>query len=214
MKLLRMMAVALMLGSVSVFAQDTTDDGAAQQAIADDPVALVEQTAVNLFEKISANREAYTADPVALREVVREDLLPLLDEKYSARLILGRAGRGVSAEQLEAFSQAMTNLLINRYADGLLQFESTEQLIVLPLVGRNDDRLTRVRTRVKLDSGGVAPVDYAFRKTDDGWKTFDVTVEGISYVTTYRNQIAPRVQADGIDTVTQQLNSGEVALND
>jgi phospholipid transport system substrate-binding protein len=111
----------------------------------------------------------------------------LLDLDYSARLILGKAGRGVSPEQLDAFAQAMSNVLVNRYADGLLEFRSDDQVEVLPMKGNNTEKLTRVRTRIKLENGGYAPVDYAFRKTETGWKAFDVTVEGISYVMTFRN---------------------------
>ena len=106
----------------------------------------------------------------------------------------------------------MSNLLIDRYAQGLLQFSSKIKLHVLPQRGELNEKLTRVKTRVTLPDGGEAPVDYAFRKTPDGWKAFDVVVEGISYVTTYRNQIMPEVQANGIDSVINRLNSGQLQL--
>jgi len=180
----------------------------------DDPISLVQQTASDILASLDSNREAYTANPELLREVVRKDLLPLLDLEYSARLILGKASRGASPEQISAFSEAMSSVLINRYSDGLLAFRSSEQLEIMPLKGNNTDKVTRVRTRVKLDNGGHAPVDYAFRKTDQGWKAFDVTVEGISYVITFRNQIAPRVEADGIDKVTADIVAGNVVIED
>jgi phospholipid transport system substrate-binding protein len=129
-------------------------------------------------------------------------------------IVLGKSGRGVSKEQLTAFSEAMSGILINRYADGLLAFRSDEQLDVLPLKGKNTDKLTRVRTRIKLENGGYAPVDYAFRKTDEGWKAFDVTVEGISYVITFRNQIAPRVLSEGIEKVTADILAGNIQIKD
>ena len=180
----------------------------------DDPVSLVQQTASEILSSLDANREAYTENPELLREVVRKDLLPLLDLEYSARLILGKASRGASPEQISAFSEAMSSVLINRYSDGLLSFRSTDQLEIMPLKGKNTDKVTRVRTRVKPDSGGHAPVDYAFRKTDQGWKAFDVTVEGISYVITFRNQIVPRVEADGIDKVTADIVAGNVVIDE
>ena len=74
------------------------------------------------------------------------------------RLILGKAGRGVSPENLQAFSDAMSSVLINRYADGLLNFRSDEQFQIMPLKGKNTDKLTRVRTRIRLESGSYAPV--------------------------------------------------------
>jgi phospholipid transport system substrate-binding protein len=179
-----------------------------------DPVSIVEQTAAAILTDLNNNRDTYTADPAQLHSVVREQLLPLLDLEYSARLILGKSARSASPEQIAAFSEAMSNVLINRYADGLLEFRSHDQLEVLPLKGNNNEKNTRVRTRIKLDNGGYAPVDYAFRKTAEGWKAFDVTVEGISYVLTFRNQIGPRVEADGIDQVTADILAGNVVIDD
>jgi len=179
---------------------------------ADDPVSLVENITGKIFSDVTENLEEYTANPEALEELVRRDLMPLLDVNYSARLILGRAGRGIEKEKINAFADAMTNLLIDRYSRGLLQFSSQIELQVLPQRGELNEKLTRVRTRVTLPSGGEAPVDYAFRKTADGWKAFDVVVEGISYVTTYRNQIMPEVQANGIDSVIERLSTGQLEL--
>jgi phospholipid transport system substrate-binding protein len=178
------------------------------------PLTIVKETTSHILQLLDDRREEFVADPDQLRAVVRVDLLPLIDIQYSARLILGKAGRGVSPEQLSAFANAMSNVLVNRYADGLLQFRSDEQVDVLPMKGNNNDKLTRVRTRIKLENGGFAPVDYAFHRTSQGWKVFDVTVEGISYVITFRNQIAPRVEADGIDKVTADIVAGNVRIDD
>ena len=179
-----------------------------------DPLTIIEETTSQILQELDSRRNEFTADPELLRAVVREDLLPLIDLEYSARLILGKSGRGVSPEQLGAFSDAMSNVLINRYADGLIEFRSDEQLEVLPMKGKNTDKLTRVRTRIKLENGGFAPVDYSFRKTDQGWKAFDVMVEGISYVITFRNQISPKVEAEGIDKVTEDILAGNIKIDD
>lgn len=180
----------------------------------DDPVSLVEDVTVHIFEDVSNNLEHYNENPQALQEMVRKDLIPLLDVKYAARLILGRAGRGLSEEKINEFSDSMSNLLVSRYSQGLLHFSSEVELQVLPQRGDLNEKMTRVRTRVKLPTGGEAPVDYAFHKTPHGWKAFDVVVEGISYVTTYRNQIMPDVQANGIDDVIARLNSGQMELTE
>ena len=179
---------------------------------ADDPVTLMEQVAGFIFSDVAENLEKYTADHEALHAMVRKELIPVLDLDYSARLVLGRAGRGLPKEKVDEFADVMTNLLVTRYSKGLLHFSSEVKLRVLPQRGELNEKLTRVRTRVQLPNGGEAPVDYAFRKTADGWKAFDVVVEGISYVTTYRNQIMPDVQANGIDSVIARLSSGQLEL--
>lgn len=201
--------ILLVLAVASIFSS-----GLLAQTQADDPVSLVENITGRIYADVTENLEEYTANPEALEELVRRDLMPLLDVKYSARLILGRAGRDVGEEKIDEFSDCMTNLLINRYSKALLYFSSEIKLNVLPQRGDLNEKLTRVRTRVTLPGGGEAPVDYAFHKTPEGWKAFDVVVEGISYVTTYRNQIMPEVQANGIDSVIERLNSGQMQLAD
>lgn len=202
LRILLLLALVFACGSLSA------------QATGDDPVSLVENIAGRIFADVTENEEAYKADPQLLEALVRRDLLPLLDIDYAARLILGRAGRGLDKAKIDEFATCMSNLLITRYSKGLLEFSSQIKLHVLPQRGDLDEKLTRVRTRVTLPSGGEAPVDYAFHKTSEGWKAFDVVVEGISYVTTYRNQIMPEVQADGIDSVIERLNSGQLQLSE
>ncbi|HEY5774556.1 MAG TPA: ABC transporter substrate-binding protein [Xanthomonadales bacterium] len=204
MKLRVLFALALfsVLSSMSVRAQ------------ADDPVSLVENITGHIFADVTKNLEEYTANPQLLEDLVRKELIPLLDVNYAARLILGRAGRGIEQEKVDEFANCMSNLLISRYSKGLLYFSSKIKLQVLPQRGELDEKLTRVRTRVTLPEGGEAPIDYAFHKTAEGWKAFDVVVEGISYITTYRNQIMPEVQANGIDSVIERLNTGQLQLSD
>ncbi len=188
-------------------------NGLNAQAQADDPVALVERTTGRIFANVAENLEEYTANPQALKTLVRTDLMPLLDVNYAARLVLGRAGRGLEKEKIEEFAICMSSLLVNRYSKGLLYFSSDIKLQVLPQRGELNEKVTRVRTRVTLPNGKEAPVDYAFHKTPEGWKAFDVIVEGISYITTYRNQIMPDVQANGIDSVIARLGTGDLELS-
>lgn len=200
----RILPIILSLFAASLSAQPTADPR--------EPIQIIEDATRHILQTLDARRDELTANPALLKDVVNADLLPLIDLEYSARLILGKAGRGVEQEQLEAFARAMSEILLTRYADGLLSFRSDEQVEVMPMKGKNTDKLTRVRTRIKLENGGFVPIDYAFRKTDTGWKAFDVTVEGISYVITFRNQISPRVTADGIEKVTADIRAGNISL--
>jgi phospholipid transport system substrate-binding protein len=184
------------------------------QSPTDGPVSIVEDINVRIFANVAEILAEYKANPKALKSLIRTDLMPMLDVQYAARLILGRAGRGIEKEKIDKFADCMSNLLIDRYSEGLLYFSSEVKLQVLPQRGELNEKITRVRTRVQMPSGGEAPVDYAFHKTADGWKAFDVIVEGISYITTYRNQIMPDVQANGIDSVIERLSTGQLELTE
>jgi phospholipid transport system substrate-binding protein len=179
-----------------------------------EPDQIILETTETLRETVNERRAEFENNPELLKRLVNRDMLPLIDTGYSARLILGRAGRGASPEQVDRFAAAISNVLLARYADGLLEFRDGGQFEVLPLKGENSERMTRVRTRVYSENGTFTPVDFAFRKTETGWKAFDVTVEGISYVMTYRNQIGPRVTEVGIDQVSEDIESGKLSLED
>jgi len=198
------MAVILVIGMPS-YAQSV--DFAAE------PVELVTQVSNVLFDNINKNRRTYEQDPGQMQTLVNDVFIPLLDKKRSARLILGKHGRGLDSEKVDAFADALLNQLVNQYAEGLLEFDSRDLVEILPLAGKNTDRQTRVRTRIELGNGEKAPVDYVLRKTDDGWKAFDVIVEGISFVATYRTQFGEEIDRDGFDQVLNRLQSDVFALN-
>lgn len=178
----------------------------------DNPVELIRATTAELFSLVDENREAYENDPSLLEDELERVLMPRIDTIHSARLVLGRHGRGQSREDIEAFAEALADLLLSRYATGLLEFRSREQVEILPLSGDNSDRQTRVRTRVRLDSGSRAPVDYVLRKNDGEWQVFDVIVEGISYVATFRNQIGEEIRRSSFADVLNRLRAGEIEI--
>jgi len=178
------------------------------------PPQIIDQVANRVLDEMNADRKHYEDDPSALGDEVRREMLRYLDTVYSARLILGRHARKASKQQIADMAEALVDILIDRYAESLIQFKSEDQIAVLPLKGRNTDRLTRVKAKVKLSSGQYAPVDFAFHKTKNGWQVFDVMAEGVSYVTTYRNQIGPEVARDGLDAVIKRLQDGTEHLND
>jgi len=177
------------------------------------PVEIVRETTNELFSLVDNNRDKYENDVQSLRDDIRPILLDEVDTLYSGRLVLGRSARGMDSGKVEEFADALSDLLIRRYADGLLDFRTRDQVDIMPLAGENTERMTRVKTRVTLDNGEQAPVDYVFRKTDDGWKIFDVIVEGISYVTTFRNQIGEAIRQEGFDTTLDKLKRGELQID-
>lgn len=177
-----------------------------------EPFDIIVDTTDQIFTDITTNRIDYEAHPEKLEALVNQTLLPVFDDFYAARLILGRQGRGLSDEKIAEFAATMRELLVSRYARSMLSLVGKQQPEVLPMRGKNSDKLTRVRTRVNLGNGKWAPIDYSFHKTEQGWKVFDMTAEGISYIMTYRNQIGPMVQADGLDAVIEKLRNGKILL--
>ncbi|MEX0914451.1 MAG: ABC transporter substrate-binding protein, partial [Wenzhouxiangellaceae bacterium] len=84
------------------------------------PVEIVQETTDKLFRIVDDNRDKYQNDAQALRKDIRDVLLAEIDTLYSGRLVLGRSARGMEPEKVGEFADALSELLISRYADGLL----------------------------------------------------------------------------------------------
>ena len=187
----------------------------ATPALADSPSPnqVVQGLVDDLGKTMEARRAELSKDREALLKVIDGIVLPHFDIDYASILVLGQNARTATPEQRARFAHAMYNSITQRYAEGLLKY-TEGRVRVLPLQGELNDKRTLVRTQVVLDDGKVVPVDYAFRKTSSGdWKAYDVIIEGISYVTNYRNQVAAEISKSSLDALTQRLESqGATAL--
>ncbi len=177
------------------------------------PNQVVQGLVDELGKTMEARRGELSKDRESLLKVIDSIVLPHFDIDYASILVLGQNARTATPEQRARFAHAMYNSITHRYAEGLLKY-TEGRVRVLPLQGELNDKRTLVRTQVVLDDGKLVPVDYAFRKTANGdWKAYDVIIEGISYVTNYRNQVAAEIQKSSIDALTTRLeNQGAKAL--
>lgn len=171
------------------------------------PQQVVQGIADDLGRAITGHREELRKNPEKLIKVIDGILLPHFDIDYASLLVLGRHAREATPDQRERFSHAFYNSITHRYAEGLLNY-TKGKVKVLPSEGDLNAKRSVVRTQVLLDDGKTLSVDYVFRKTSSGdWKAYDVVIEGISYVTNYRNQVDAEIQKEGIDGLITHLQT-------
>jgi phospholipid transport system substrate-binding protein len=171
------------------------------------PNQVVQNLVDDLGKTMEARRGELQKDREALLKTIDGIVLPHFDIDYASLLVLGQNARTATVEQRARFAKAMYNSITHRYAEGLLKY-TEGRVRVLPFQGELNDKRTLVRTQVVLDDGKVVPVDYAFRKTSAGdWKAYDVIIEGISYVTNYRNQVAAEIAKSNLDALTTRLET-------
>jgi phospholipid transport system substrate-binding protein len=91
------------------------------------------------------------------------------------------------------------------YGEAMLQFKR-DQLKILPFRGDPAASTATVRTEVMRD-GKVVPVNFSLRRTPDGWKAWDVTIEGISYARNFRNDFGSEVDQQGLEHLIKRLEA-------
>jgi phospholipid transport system substrate-binding protein len=173
------------------------------------PDAVVRDTAQKVLDALNQRRDELREYPEKIREVIDQNMLPVFDIEYAGRVVLGQAGRTATPEQRKRFIDAFYNSLVKTYGTGLLKFTS-DTMRVLPYKAEPGAERARVRTEVTLDDGTKAAVDYSLHLTDKGWMFYDVTIEGISYVTNYRKMVASEVAKKGLDGLIAELEQGAI----
>jgi phospholipid transport system substrate-binding protein len=176
-------------------------------AAAPSPYEIIQQTADELLVVVKSRRTELESSPAALYEVVDQILRPNFDVAYAGRLVLGRYWQRSTADQRERFTEALYQSLVRKYAKGLLNYQE-DTVRIFPQTGliRADEDFVTVKTEVNTGDGVKVPVNYRTRWVDGSWKVFDVIVEGLSYVTYYRDLIGKDVRNKGLDNVIESLS--------
>ncbi len=212
---MRMMRIAgsmsllalLGLAPIGVPAADTTAQPAAPATVPGPaPQELIQKVSQDLLRELDANRPLYTKDQQKLRGLVDKYLLPNFDVDYSARLVLGKNWRTATPDQRQRFIDAFYQSLMRNYGDAILEFKA-DRLKILPFRGDLTSGSATVRTEITRDNGTPVPVNYSVRATPQGWKAWDVTIEGISYVKNYRTDFGSQAEKEGLEAVIKRLET-------
>lgn len=172
------------------------------------PYEIVQSAAQGMLGDLDKDRDAYRRDPQKVGQLVDKYLLPHFDTQYSATLVLGKNWRTATPEQRKRFVDAFYHSLLNNYGGALADFTANRLKIFPSKVDPNAKSAT-VRTEVKRENGDRVSVNYYMRKTPQGWKAWDVVIDGISYVNSYRTDFGEQIEAQGLDSVIKRLESGE-----
>ena len=177
---------------------------AAMPAAANAPNEIIEQAVDLLSEGLDTRRDELAADEEALRDFIDSILLPRFDRDFAAAAVLGKHWRAANDEQKQRFINAFYESLLQRYADGVVEFDM-QRVEILPYKGDPKKRTTVVRTQVRLDDGSKIPVDYTLVNREDRWRMFDVKIEGVSYVINFRKELESEIRATSLEAVIQRL---------
>lgn len=183
---------------------------AATTVDASDPGKLIETASQAMLRELDAHRAEYRRDPRALRELIDAVLLAHFDTEYAGRQVLGTEWRNATPEQRRRFVAGFYQSMLSNYGNALLDFTG-DRLKVLPYRGEPGQKSALVQTTVRKSDGTQVAVNYSLRLTDQGWKAWDVRIEGISYVKSFRDDFAAEIAQKGLDAVIARLESQAAA---
>lgn len=178
----------------------------ANVAMAEDvaPDVLVKNTANDVLEIIRKDKDIQSGDMRKISTLAEEKILPHFDFERMSRMVLGKHWSRASKEQQQQFVNEFRSLLIRTYASALTKYRN-QTIEYKPMRAQPSDTDVTVRTQIVQPGSQPLPIDYSLIKKEDGWKVYDVVIEGVSLVTNYRGQFSTEVRQSGMDGLIQRL---------
>ncbi len=191
---------------LAFFAAAVVASGSALGAAAEEltPAQLVQKITDDVLAAIKSDKELAAGDKQKAIKLAEEKVLPYIDFEQSTRLAVGRSWREATPEQKKRLVSEFRNMLVRTYSNAVQVYQG-QTLKVLPSHGKQDPEDTVVRTQYIRAGGQPLPIEFHMHQVDKGWKVYDIVVEGVSLVMTYRSEFDAVVKQEGIDGLIKRM---------
>jgi phospholipid transport system substrate-binding protein len=168
------------------------------------PEELVKKVTQDVLEAIKTDKALAAGDKQKALKLAEEKVLPLIDFEEATRLAVGRAWAQATPEQKKKLVDEFRSMLVRTYSNAIEAY-SGQTMKVMPVRMKPGATEVTVQNQFVRGNGQPVKVDYSMRKTDKGWKIYDIVAEGVSLVLTYRSEFDVIVKQDGIDGLIKRL---------
>ena len=173
------------------------------------PVPMLENSANNIIDTLKRNQGSLKENPQIVNKAIAIYLLPHVDVQGMSRSVLGRqVWNKISAQEKRDFTDAFTKLVVRTYAVPLAEY-SGETVKFMPVRGANNSRFIQVKSIVYRPSGQKIPLNYSLVAKKDEWKVYDLSVDGVSLLQSFKTQFHSSLQQVTIRELIQKMNEAK-----
>ena len=176
------------------------------------PVVLLERTSTQVIKILRDDRELLKQEPERVYKIIDDYILPHLDDVTMAKLAMGKNWRKATKQQKLAFVGEFRSLLIRTYSKSLIEFQD-QQINYFPVKLPEDAYKASVKAEVVQPGGPSIPMAYRMRIKNNSWKVYDIKIDGISLVTSYRGTFTQEIRKSGIDGLLKYLKDKNEKLS-
>ncbi len=169
-----------------------------------EPEALVKKITEDVLAAVKSDKQLAAGDRQKAVKLAEEKILPHVDFEEATRLAVGRSWAQATPEQKKKLVAEFRNMLVRTYSNALQPYEG-QQMKVMPVRMKPGDSEVTVQNQFIRSGAQPVKIDYSMRKADQGWKIYDIVVEGVSLVLTYRSEFDAVVKQEGIDGLIKRL---------
>lgn len=169
------------------------------------PLDLLKRTSDEVIKILKEKREAIDADPDMVFQIVDKHIVPHLDDVTLAKLALGKNWRKADNDQKIEFVDQFRILLIRTYGKSLQEF-SDQTINFFPVTMKEGATKVTIKSEVLQSGAPSIPMDYRLRLKDDKWKVYDIKIDGVSLVTSYRGTFSQEMRKGGMKGLLKMLH--------
>lgn len=175
----------------------------AAQAMA--PDALARSVTDEVLAIVRADRDIQAGDQKKVIDLVEAKIAPHFSFARMTQLAMGRNWRQASPEQQKKLTAEFRTLLIRTYTSAFTQYRNQTVEYRPPRMQPGDTDVV-VQSVIRQPHGQPIAVDYAMEKTADGWKVYNVKIEGVSLIENYRDTFNTEIEKNGVDGLIRALS--------
>jgi phospholipid transport system substrate-binding protein len=181
------------------------------------PDVLIKSTVDEVLTIVRQDKDIQAGNQKKILAMVESKVLPHFDFVHMTQLAVGKHWRAATPTQRQALASEFRNMLVRTYTKAFTVYRD-QAVEIKPLKLAADATEVTVKTTINKPGASPIPVNYEMEKISDSWKVFDLTIEGVSLVTSYRGTFASEIQERGIDGLIKTLsdknaNAVDVALH-
>ena len=177
------------------------------------PDALIKNTVQEVIAIIKADKDIQSGDQKKIIALVDAKVLPNFDFSRMTQLAVGKYWRTATPEQKQSLVTEFRNMLVRTYTKVFTVYRD-QTVEVKPVKIATDDTEVTVKTVISKPGSQPILVDYEMKKADSGWKVYDISIDGVSMVMSYRGTFATQIQESGIDGLIKTLSVKNVNAAD
>ena len=176
------------------------------------PENIISKITGEILDEIKNDPDLAAGDWVKINKLVDLKVMPVIDFKKMTSMAVGKHWRSASSEQKNKLMKVFRKLLLLTYS-GAIRFADKADMTILPLRRDPNDTNVVVKTRVTVPGRQAVPINYRLRKTELGWRIFDLNVLGLWLIENYRTQFGQIVTRDGISGLINAIKSKNQSLS-
>lgn len=147
--------------------------------------------------------------PEKARLEIRRIATDLFDFDEVSRRALSRHWAARSSQEQAEFISLFTDLLERSYVGKIESYSGEKIVYTGELV---DGDYATVRSRVVSKRRTETALDYRLHRTGGRWKVYDVLIDGVSFVSTYRSEFNRIIQSSSWDDLMDRLRKKRIEI--